>query len=145
MNCNASRQSPSEVVRRYWRFWAQRNKAECVALIARDATYALFVPQEVLPFGGLTSGRASLSDRLQMILDVFHTMKFEGEITRTAGDVVHGHVEYCFCHKLSGEEIEGTMRQIISVRDGLIVNWEEYTDVERVRAFMRLVAYTASE
>jgi ketosteroid isomerase-like protein len=135
----------SEIVREAWRVWAVRDKAAILALMTSDTTYALFVPQEVLPFGGEANGKAAVSDRLQTILDVFDTIKFEGEVVKVVGNVVHGRVAYCFRHKITGEDIDGTLRQVIGLRDGLIVSWHEYTDIERVKAFMRLVATSAAE
>ena len=47
----------------------RRDKAATLALLADDIVFALFVPQEVVPFGGETVGKASVSDRLQTILE----------------------------------------------------------------------------
>lgn len=137
-------ETPAAVVEEYWSRWAARDKAAALQLVSDEITYALYVPEDVLPFGGVTSGKPSISDRLQTILDVFHTVRFAGRVTKSVGDIVHGHVEYCFRHKITGHEIDGTMRQVIRIEDGRIIDWREYADVERVRAFMRLVAYAAS-
>ena len=135
----------AEIVRKHWSFWAAGKKAEALALMSDDLFYGLYVPEDVLFFGGETQGKAAGSDRLQTILDHFYLMKFKGEVIKVIGAEVHGRVEYCFRHKATGEDIDGTMRQVIEFRDGLIVSWREYTDVERVRAFMRLVSYKAHE
>lgn len=132
-----------EVVRSFWRLWAARDKAGVVALLADDYLWALYVPEDVLPFGGETRGKAAASDRFQMILDQFYTLKFEGEVIRVEGQTVHGRVAYCFRHKVTGEAIDGVMRLIVVVRNGLMSSWHEYHDTERVRAFMRLVSYIA--
>ena len=108
-----------------------------------DLFYGLYVPEDVLFFGGETRGKAAGSDRLQTILDHFYLIKYVGEVIKVDGDVVHGRVEYCFRHKVTGEDIDGTMRQVIEFRDGLIVSWREYTDAARVQAFMRLVSHLA--
>jgi ketosteroid isomerase-like protein len=136
---------PAEVVQALWRAWQVRDKAATLATLADGIVFALYVPQEVLPFGGETRGKASVSDRLQMILDQFDTVVYEGRVTRTRGDTVHGRVAYRFRHKITGEAIDGAMRQVIEVRDGLIAKLSEYHDIELVRAFMRLVSYAAAE
>jgi ketosteroid isomerase-like protein len=116
-----------------------------LATLADGVVFALFVPQEVLPFGGETRGKPSVSDRLQMILDQFDTLMYEGKVTRTQGKTVYGRVAYRFRHKVTGEAIDGCMRQVIEVCDGLIVQLSEYHDIELVRAFMRLVSHAAAE
>lgn len=137
--------SSAELVRKFWRMWAARDKAACLSLVADEIFYGLYVPQDVLFFGGETRGRAASSDRLQTILDQFETLVFEGAVTKVVAETVHGRVTYSFRHKATGEIIDGKMRQEVEVRDGLIVSWREYTDAEKVRAFMRLVAHTASD
>jgi ketosteroid isomerase-like protein len=136
---------PAEVVRALWRAWQVRDKAATLATLADGIVFALYVPQEVVPFGGETRGKPSVSDRLQMILDQFDTLIYEGKVTRTQGATVYGRVAYCFRHKVTGEAIDGAMRQVIEVRDGLIAKLSEYHDIELVRAFMRLVSYAAAE
>lgn len=137
----------AELVREYWRLWAARDKAGALGLMSDEPVYALHVDQDVLPFAGETRGRAAISDRLQTILDIFDTLRYEGTLVRLdrlrEGERVHGQVSYCFRHKVTGEAIDGTMRQDIVVRAGRIESWREYTDAARVRAFMRLVSYRA--
>ena len=136
---------PAETVRALWRAWQKRDKAATLALLADNIVFALFVPQEVLPFGGETVGKASVSDRLQTILDQFDTLSYEGKVKRTQGDTVHGMVAYRFRHKVTGESIDGVMRHVIQVRDGRIVKLDEHHDIALVRAFMRLVSHSAAE
>ena len=136
---------PAETVRALWSAWQKRDKAATLALLADNIVFALLVPQEVVPFGGETVGKASVSDRLQMILDQFDTLSYEGKVTKTLGDTVHGMVAYRFRHKVTRETIDGVMRHVIEVRDGLIVRINEYHDIALVRAFMRLVSHSAAE
>jgi ketosteroid isomerase-like protein len=141
----ANSSEPAETVRALWGAWRQRDKGATLALLADNIVFALFVPQEVLPFGGETVGKPSVSDRLQMILEQFDTLSYKGKVTRTLGDNVHGMVAYRFRHKVTGETIDGVMRHVIEVRDGLIVRINEHHDIALVRAFMRLVSHSAAE
>ena len=136
---------PADIARALWSAWRVRDKAATLALLADDIVFALFVPQEVLPFGGETTGKPSVSDRLQTILDQFDTLMYEGKVTRTQGETVYGRIDYQFRHKVTGETIDGVMRQVIVVCDDLIARINEYHDIELVRAFMRLVSYAAAE
>jgi ketosteroid isomerase-like protein len=136
---------PADTVRALWRAWQKRDKAATLALLSDSIVFALLVPQEVLPFGGETVGKASVSDRLQTILEQFDTLSYEGKVTRTLGETVHGMVAYRFRHKVTRETIDGVMRHVIQVRDGRIVRINEYHDIALVRAFMRLVSHSAAE
>ena len=132
------------VVEGFWRAWSRRDKVGTMAFLATDIRYAMYIPQETVPFGGETQGRAAMSDRLQTILDAFDTLRFEGSITSVHGKTVRGQAAFAFRHKITGEVLEGVMRHVAVVEDGLIYDMAEYHDVERVKAFMRLVAHTAA-
>jgi ketosteroid isomerase-like protein len=136
---------PGSLVQTYCERWAARDKLGCLGLMSSNVVWALYVPQEVLPFGGETRGVASISDRLQMVLDQFDTLNYRGFVTRTQGNIVSGQVAYRFRHKITGEDIEGVMRVVATIENGSVARWDEYHDVEKVKAFMRLIAYTASD
>ncbi len=136
--------SLAEIVERFWEIWARRDRAAAVTFLAEDVVYAIYVPEDVLPFGGVTRGKASVSDRWQTILDVFETDHFAGRVLRQDGNEVHGRVDFVFRHKLTQQVIDGSVRQRIVFRDSKIVEWHDYLDTERVRAFMQFVAYTAN-
>lgn len=141
----ASQQSsPEAIARQFWNHWRRRNKPAVLAMMRDDCVFALCIPQDVLPFGVVTQGKPSISDRLQSVIDAFDTVRYEGIVVKVRADSVYGCVDYCYRHKNTGEVFDGTMRQIIQIEDGLIVDWKVFTDVERVRAFMRLVAYAAA-
>jgi ketosteroid isomerase-like protein len=125
--------------------WSARDKAAALMFVDVDVIYAMHVPAETLPFGGLTTGRAAMSDRMQTILDQFETRRLDCQITSADADRAVAKFTYCYRHWITGEEIDGTFRVIVAVRDGLIVTLDEFHDVERIRAFMRLVAYAAVE
>lgn len=136
---------PAAIVEGFWEAWSRRDKDAALAYLTDDILYALYVPEDVLPFGGETRGKASVSDRLQIVLDVFETDSYVGRITRCDGDVVHGVVDYSFRHKLTQHVINGSMRHVVLIRDGHAAEWREYIDTERVRAFMQLVANSARD
>lgn len=126
-----------------WHAWAQRDRRAVLALCHEHMVFEIFVPEHVLPFGGVTTGKASISDRLQTVLDQFDTLRYAGTVHGIDGDTVHGVVDYCFRHRATGEALEGQMRHVAVVRDGLIVDLKEYHDLNRITAFMRLVAERA--
>lgn len=135
---------PVEIVMHLWAAYAAKDHAAVVRLCADDIAYAIFIPQGILPFGGgETIGKGALSDRFQMITDQFYLVGYEGTIQGVSQQTVRGQVAYCFRHKATGEVIEGVMRQVFDIADGKIARLHEFHDVERIRAFMRLVSHIA--
>ena len=134
---------PADFVRSFWLFNRARDKSSILECCSDDVVLALFIPQEVLPFGGETIGKSAASDRIQTVFDQFYTLQYEGTVTAASDDMVRGQVLYTFKHKATQEIIEGVMRQVIHINRGLIVRLEEFHDVERIRAFMRLVSHVA--
>lgn len=138
-----SQADPGTVVSSLLAAWRARDKAGVLRYFADDAVYGMGLPTDVVPYGGETSGKASISDRMQMLLDLFETIDFGGQIMGVSGREVHCRATYIYRHKITGEEIEGVIRIVAKVVDGLVVELWESHDVEKVRAFMRLVAYSA--
>ncbi len=54
-------------------------------------------------------------------------------------DTVRTSVEVEIRHLESGETFEGTLRHVWRVRNGLITELDEYVDVARLKAFLRLL------
>lgn len=134
-------EDPSEIVRTMWQAYAAGDTASALLYFSDSIAFGIFVPQDVLPFGGgETIGKAALSDRIELIRDQFDLLHYEGNVLAASGNTVRGQVLYAFKHKTTGEVIEGVMRQVIDVEDGKIIRLHEFHDVERLRAFMRLVS-----
>lgn len=138
-------QDPSAVFTGFCQACKTQDLAGAMEHVDADVVYAMYIPQDVVPFGGETHGKPAMSDRLRTIIEQFDTVQFEETITRRENDTIHGQADYAFRHKVTGETIEGVMRLVMRARDGLMVDLREYHDLEKVRAFMRLVSYVASE
>lgn len=111
-----------------------------LALCSDSVVFSLYVPQQVLPFGSVTYGKAALAARLQAMIDEFEALSFEGSVMGVDGDKVRGLVSYRFRHRLTGQVTEGVMRQVLRIRNDQIVQIETFKDVDGVRAFMNYVA-----
>ena len=135
---------PAPALEGIWAAWRVGNKAATLAWLADDAMYAQHIPADVVPSGGMAIGKRAVSDRLQTLLDLFETIDYDGTVTGVDGPTARGQVAFRFRHRVTGHEIEATMRMIIKVRNGLIVTLDEFHDVERIRAFMALIAYDAA-
>lgn len=132
---------PQTVLTRFCQSWAKQDLSGSLMFAHDDVVYAMFIPQEVVPFGGETCGKAAMSDRMRTILDHFDMLRFDIIDEKRLGDLECARVAFAFRHKIAGETITGIMRLEARVQDGLIVDFKEYHDVEKIRAFMRLIAY----
>ncbi len=113
-----------------------------VAYFAEDAISAIYIDQDVLPFGGEVRGRSAILQQWQQIARAFELTKHHPTLLSCQDSVVRALVQYAFRHRQSKAIIDGTMRIVAQVEDGLIVRYREYHDQERIRAFMKLFAET---
>jgi ketosteroid isomerase-like protein len=125
--------------------YAVRDLDRALACFSDDVIYALHVDRDVVPFAGVTIGKAQFRNRLEMIASLFDMPLYRLEHAALNGDELHASIAYRFRHIVSGEEIEGNMRAVIWVRGGLFARVNEYHDRARVEAFFRLIASGATQ
>ena len=133
----------NSVTLRFCEAWQQQDLPGALAFAHPDIVYAMFIPEDVVPFGGETRGKPAMSDRMTTILEQFAMLRFEVISFRAEGDVEHTRGSYAFRHRQTDETITGVMRIVSKIESGLIRDWKEFHDLEKVRAFMRLIAYKA--
>ena len=97
------------------------------------------MPVELLPKGGKFIGRAAFAKRLGYICRDFHTSRFEARTILIDREGLRTQVAYTFRHRRTGDIIDGVMRLLVTVSNGLIVRWHEFHDTDKVEAFLRLV------
>jgi ketosteroid isomerase-like protein len=137
--------SAGDVLVAYWKCWRQRDKAATLALITDDVEYEMFIPVDVLPFGGRSVGKAATADRLQMMIDIFDVLHYDGVLFGESEATARGRVSIHVRHRMTGQEISVSMRQVVEVRDGLLSSIKVFTDVESIRATMAMIANLASD
>ncbi|MEM8973057.1 MAG: nuclear transport factor 2 family protein [Pseudomonadota bacterium] len=136
--------SEEPVLLRFCTAWQQQRLDAALENVRDDVAYTMFIPRDVVPFGGETIGKAAMKDRLRTILEQFEMLRFDARDFRGSGSIERVRVAYSFRHRVTGETIVGIMRLVVRTQDDLIAELKEYHDVEKVRAFMRLVAYKAA-
>lgn len=129
----------------FCRAWAGQDLQGALDYVHDDIVYSMFIPQDVVPFGGETRGKAAMGDRMRTILEQFEMVRFEIIHFKSHGDIEHTRVAYAFRHRLADETIAGVMRLVTVIEDGLIYDLKEFHDVEKVRAFMRLISFKAAD
>ncbi|MFN3746907.1 MAG: nuclear transport factor 2 family protein [Hyphomicrobiaceae bacterium] len=74
-----------------------------------------------------------------MMLEFFDYLKFDQNIIAASGEVVRVQTQFKLHHRRTGENFEGSLRTIFTVRNGLAVRCDEYLDRNLFETFMRLV------
>jgi ketosteroid isomerase-like protein len=111
-----------------------------IAYFAEDASFAIHVDEDILPFGGEVVGRSEIREKWHNVAASFELLRYAPRSITGHDDIARCQIEYGFRHRASGEVIDGVLRVVVQVVDGRIVQFREYHDRERIRAFMRLVA-----
>ncbi len=120
--------------------WAARDLDLTLACFAEDVEFAIHVPQDVVPFAGRVHGKAALARQLSALLDFFDFIEYKPVQITAEGGSFHSQVRFHFRHKATGYTYEGTMRHVWRIGGDKIVQFEEFHDVDRVRAFFQLIA-----
>lgn len=120
--------------------WAAGDLDGLLACFADDVAFAIRLPPEIVPFAGLVSGKADLARQLMIILDDFDILEYRPMQISAVTDAFHSQVQFIFRHKATGLMYEGTARHLWRVENDKIVHFEEFHDIERTRAYFKLLA-----
>lgn len=130
------------VVEEFLHAWIDGDTDTAVALLAPDATYALYVSEDLLPFAGVSTGRESIRARLMEMRESWDYEMFEpgpARVDPLDETVVRCSVSFAYRYRATGDRLSGRFRTVWRIRDDLILSCEEYHDRARVEAFLRLL------
>ncbi|MBN8912325.1 MAG: nuclear transport factor 2 family protein [Rhizobiales bacterium] len=130
--------SPIAVVEAFNRAWIRGDIDDAMRVVAPDCVYALYISDELLTHGGETRGRDNIRAALTEVRIDFEYVLYRPYNVVLDGDVCRYRVEFMYRHRRSGEMLNGNLRFLMQVRDGLIVRADEYHDRAMVEAFLRL-------
>ena len=133
---------PEQVVTRFLQYWIAKDIDACLTLLSATASYTLHIEQSLLPFAGTTTGREEIGRQLAAMLRDWDYLVFRPTPAHAHVDDVseiHSRVEFMYRHRASGEVIDGFLRLVWCVREGLITEVNEYHDAAMVETFLRLL------
>jgi ketosteroid isomerase-like protein len=120
--------------------YAAGSLAAFMDLLTDDVEYALYIDQADLPFAGETRGKEALRERIAQMHASFDYVLFRPLAVRVVdATTTHNQVEFMYRNKATGEMLSGRFRLVLTVEGGRVQRIEEYHDVARVKAFLRLV------
>jgi len=121
--------------------WAAQDVELTLAHLDENVVYQIHASCDVLPFGGEKRGHEALRDLMFNVLADFDVLLYSPDFIKVAENGTRAHVRYIYRHRATGEELDGTRRLVVQIRDGLIVRIDGYKDDRMVVAFMRLTRY----
>ena len=130
--------SAREIVAEVLRRWAAQDVESAFEFVADDVVYVLNIDEDLAPFAGITYGREAMMAAFYQMIEQYDYLKWEQVIVGAEGDVVRVQTQFRFHHRRTGTDLEGSMRTVITMRDGMMMRCEEFLDRGMVEAFMRL-------
>lgn len=127
-----------EIVAETLRRWAAQDVESAFEFVADDVVYALYIDEDLAPFAGVRHGREAMMEAFYQMIEHYDYLKWEQVIVGVEGDVVRVQTQFRFHHRRTGTNLEGSMRTVITMQDGLMVRCEEFLDRGMVESFMRL-------
>lgn len=120
--------------------WAASDLDATMACFSDDVVFANHLPADVVPFAGMSHGKAELRRQLQTVLDLFEPLEYRPLWISTEGGSFHSQVKLHYRHRATGLAYEGMMRHVWQIEGDKITRFEEFHDPERTRAFFKMIA-----
>ncbi len=136
--------SPEYVLRELYAARARGDIEAMLRYCSDDVIFAMYLPRDVVPFGGEAHGKPAGRAAMHSIAKHFALVYFLPVGIVMLGQLARAQVRYCFRHRASALELDGVMRHEVLIEHNLITCMREYHDTERIRAFMRLATDEAA-
>jgi ketosteroid isomerase-like protein len=130
--------SAREIVAETLRRWATQDVESAFEFVADDVVYVLNIDDDLAPFAGVRHGREAMMEAFYQMIEHYDYLKWDQVIVGAEGDVVRVQTQFRLHHRRTGTDLEGSMRTVITMRDGLMVRCEEFLDRGMVESFMKL-------
>jgi ketosteroid isomerase-like protein len=126
------------VIEQILAYWCAQDVESTASLMADDIVYQLNVDETALPYGGTTRGVEALKTAMYQMHVDWNYLSTKVVFVSAAGSSGKAQVKFRYHHNKSGHVIDGTLRFVFDVRDGLVCRIEEYQDKAMFEAFLAL-------
>jgi ketosteroid isomerase-like protein len=99
--------------------------------------HTIHIPPAMNPIGGTVQGRAATAERLAAIGRDYEILAFDNDEIVADGDEARTRVRLRYRHRQTGQEIETVSEHHWRLENGRVVMFEEFHDIDAVRAFSR--------
>ena len=136
---------PRAVVAEALKVWGAQDVESTFEFAADDVVYVLHFDEDLAPYAGVTYGKEAMKAAFYSMIEEFDYLLWAPVIVGAEDGVVRVQTQFRYHHRRTAATLEGSMRTIFTVRDGLIVRCEEYLDRGLVESFMRLTRQREAE
>lgn len=138
-------QSNAAVVQAFNRVWASGDIEAALDLCTPDFVYMLHLDADVVEHAGCWVGRDEVRTALTLMRKNFEFQRYEPTILGAQGETVRQMIDWQGIHKASGRQLSMRFRHVIIVRNGRMLQVEEFHDAAQLRAFMAMCSDKAGD
>jgi ketosteroid isomerase-like protein len=138
------RKDPEGIVEAFYRAWLVRDVEAALAYCDDRIRVAQHFSDPALPFTGETVGTADFRARLLLVARSWEFLSSDPVHSLVGPETIKSHCPFVIRHLATGEVFDGTFRHLWGVRDGRIIALDEYIDIARLKAFLRLLEAPAA-
>jgi ketosteroid isomerase-like protein len=132
--------STRAVAETFMKYWAVQDVTETVSMLADDAVSIVYIDEKRISMSGKIVGRDAIAEGLYGNLSTWHYRAFNWSIANVDGDTARVHITFDYLHQKTNLPYSGTMRMVLTVRDGAITRVECHHDDARAAAFFKLLS-----
>jgi len=115
--------------------WEEGDLLSTLSYFAKGVTFAVHSTPDGASLIGAGFGRDYFGDRLEMFLRRFEVQQFKLQQVTAVGVCVQSRAFFKYRHRVSGMEVDGTMRHVWRFAGDEIADFELFHDSPRMRAF----------
>jgi hypothetical protein len=114
-----------------------------LASLVDNVGFTVHAPPGITTYIGEGHRKEVLGARMRTFYRVHDVLEYAPELLSKRHEWIMARVRYRYQHRLTGLEIDGTMRQFMRLDRGRVVHWEIVHDVQRMAAYFDLSARVA--
>lgn len=119
--------------------WAANDLDAIVQKVSSGAVYQIHAPRDVLPFAGRHEGREQIRTCLETIKRDLDFLAFAVDWVNGGEGTVRARIIFYYKDPETNSQLDGCMRHVWRIENGKVVHVDEFHDVARLRAFLKMV------
>jgi ketosteroid isomerase-like protein len=130
---------PRQVVSEFNRLWERGDLDAAMNLVTDDCVLTVHVSEDLVEHAGQWVGADQIRMALATARRHYEYILYRPVIMGTDGSTVRVRVEFIGTHRLSGERMSMTFRQVFEMENGQIARCDEYHDRSKLEAYLKLI------
>ncbi|MEO1206588.1 MAG: nuclear transport factor 2 family protein [Pseudomonadota bacterium] len=132
--------APERVAERVLERWSVGDIEGTLDCFADDCVYVMHIDEAVMPSAGPAVGLDEIVERLNSLQEMFEYLTYQPGKPQVNGDIVRVRCYVSVRSKTTAQTYEGSLRLVMKIQDGKIVEMDEFHDAPAIEAYQRLAA-----